>query len=110
MKFLVDAQLPPGLALWLGKQAGCSAIHLLDNGLIEKADVEIFFFARENDFIIVSKDSDFLDLVAYHGAPPKILFVTCGNIRNTELFAIFERNFKPAVELLNLISPVVEIG
>ena len=110
MKFLVDAQLPPGLALWLSRQDGCSATHLLDNHLIEKSDAEIFFFAREDDFIIVSKDSDFLDLVAYHGAPPKILFVTCGNIRNPELFSIFERNFNAAFDLLHLASPVVEIG
>jgi len=110
VKFLVDAQLPPSLARWLGGQDGCSATHLLDNRLIDKSDAEIFFFARENDYIIVSKDSDFLDLVAYHGAPPKILFVTCGNIRNSELFAVFEKNFNVALELLNLASPVVEIG
>lgn len=77
---------------------------------MEKPDSEVFFHARENDYIIVSKDNDFLDLVAYHGAPPKILFVTCGNIRNAELFAIFEKNFNVALELLSLSTPIVEIG
>ncbi len=77
---------------------------------MEKPDIDIFLFARENDYIIVSKDNDFLDLVAYHGAPPKILIVSCGNIRNAELVAIFEKNFSVALELLSYSTPIVEIG
>jgi len=96
--------------VWLDKQPGCRAQHLYTMGLIDKADAEIFFFARENDFIVVTKDSDFLDLVALHGTPPQILFVTCGNAPNRKLIAVFEDSFTAAVAHLVQAMAVIEIG
>lgn len=44
MKFLVDAQLPPALTRFL-VSLGEDAIHVLDAGLLEATDSEIWDFA-----------------------------------------------------------------
>ena len=36
-------------------------------------------YAKANDFVIVSKDSDFVDLSVLEGAPPKVVWVRLGN-------------------------------
>ena len=58
MRFLVDAQLPPALARFLAS-LGEEAIHVLDAGLLEADDGEIWSFALENDWVIITKDDDF---------------------------------------------------
>ena len=35
--------------------------------------------ARANGFALVSQDSDFADLAALRGPPPKIIWLRCGN-------------------------------
>lgn len=58
MNFLVDAQLPPGLARWLSDQ-GYSAQHVDDVGLAGAEDSVIWNHALRVDAIIVTKDEDF---------------------------------------------------
>ena len=55
MKFLVDAQLPPGLARWLSDQ-GYSAQHVNDVGLAGAEDSVIWNHALGVDAIIVTKE------------------------------------------------------
>ena len=60
MNFLVDAQLPPGLARWLADQ-GHSAQHVNDVGLAGAEDFVIWNHALGVDAIIVTKDEDFAE-------------------------------------------------
>ena len=47
---------------------------------LEKADDRaIWEFAKTNDFTIVSQDSDFADMAALYGSPPKVIWLRCGN-------------------------------
>jgi hypothetical protein len=46
MKFWIDAQLPPGLALWLSEERDVEAFSLRDLGLRDATDEEIFESAR----------------------------------------------------------------
>lgn len=55
MKFLVDANLPPGLAAWL-REHNHEAIHVNDHPGLALNDRAIFEFASRNGFIIVTKD------------------------------------------------------
>lgn len=48
-------------------------------GLDTADDREIWEFAKANGFTIVSQDSDFADLAALHGPPPKVVWLRCGN-------------------------------
>jgi predicted nuclease of predicted toxin-antitoxin system len=43
------------------------------------SDDEVWNFARENDFAIVSKDSDFNDRSFLYGFPPKVIWLRLGN-------------------------------
>lgn len=58
MKFLVDAQLPPGLAGWVTEK-GHEATHVFDIFLTAAEDPEIWDHALESGLIIITKDEDF---------------------------------------------------
>ncbi len=61
MKFLVDANLPPGLAAWL-REHSHDAIHVKDQPGLAVDDRAIFEFARGHGYIIMTKDEDFAAL------------------------------------------------
>ena len=110
MKFWVDAQLPPGLAVWLSRQYGVEAISLRDIGLRDAADGEIFLAAQQADIVVISKDSDFVDLVSRHGSPPQLLWVTCGNVTNRRLQEVFDKTFSDALISLASGQAIIEIA
>ncbi len=80
MNFWIDAQLAPSLAAWLTETFAINAIALRDIGLRDAKDTEIFNAARSVGTVIMTKDSDFVDLVCRLGTPPQILWITCGNV------------------------------
>jgi len=43
------------------------------------ADEVIWTHARDNGFVVVTLDKDFADLSLLRGAPPKIIWLRCGN-------------------------------
>ncbi len=43
------------------------------------SDIDIWHFAKQNHFTIVTFDADFYDLASYHGHPPKIIWLRIGN-------------------------------
>lgn len=47
------------------------------------ADVEVWQFARENGFAVVSKDSDFSERSSLFGGPPKVIWLRLGNCTTT---------------------------
>lgn len=110
MKFWIDAQLPPALAAWLAGQYGVEAHSLRDLGLRDATDNGIFDAARQTGLVVISKDSDFVDLVSRHGMPPQLLWVTCGNVTNRKLQAAFDKTFAEALAALSAGQPIVEIG
>lgn len=61
MKFIVDTQLPPRLAIYL-QSKGYDCIHTTDfpDGHLLQ-DAEIIVIAVEEDRTIISKDADFSD-------------------------------------------------
>jgi predicted nuclease of predicted toxin-antitoxin system len=48
-------------------------------GLERAGDDAIWEYARREDFTIVTLDADFADLAALRGAPPKVIWLRCGN-------------------------------
>ena len=54
-------------------------------GLENSTDIEIFDFAKRNDFAIVTFDSDFCDLNIIRGFPPKIIWIRTGNTTTKNL-------------------------
>ncbi|BBD65461.1 hypothetical protein NIES4072_08640 [Nostoc commune NIES-4072] len=74
MKIWIDAQLPPTLALWLTETFDVEATALRELGLRDAKDVEIFEAAQVANAVIMTKDSDFVDLSCRLGIPPQILY------------------------------------
>jgi predicted nuclease of predicted toxin-antitoxin system len=109
--FWVDAQLPPALAHWLAERFRVEARAVRDLGLREAEDPVIFERARTGeDVVLISKDSDFIELITRRGPPPRLLWVTCGNVTNQRLRAVFAAVFQSACDLLLEGRHVVEIG
>lgn len=48
-------------------------------GLEEAADRIIWEHAKKNGFTLVTQDSDFADMAALFGPPPKVIWLRCGN-------------------------------
>ena len=98
------------MAQWLSAAFEIDAVALRDLGLRDAADVEIFNAARAAGAILISKDADFVELVSRLGAPPQLLWVTCGNSGNTRLRMLFAKVLPDAIALLEAGAPIVEIG
>jgi predicted nuclease of predicted toxin-antitoxin system len=111
MIFWVDAQLPPSLAPWLTEMFGASAQSMRLLGLRDAEDLQIFEAAKQaGDTVIISKDSDFIELIVQRGVPPRLLWVTCGNLTNRRLREVFLKLFPEALRLLTNGESIVEIG
>ncbi len=52
---------------------------LREAGLEGKQDREIWKWAKSNGFLIVTFDSDFVDLLLLFGFPPKVIWLRLGN-------------------------------
>jgi predicted nuclease of predicted toxin-antitoxin system len=85
MTIWVDAQLSPSIATWITNALSIEAITLRDLGLRDAEDPEIFEAAKVQKAIVMTKDSDFVDLVERLGSPPQIIWLTCGNTSNARL-------------------------
>jgi predicted nuclease of predicted toxin-antitoxin system len=78
MKLLFDQNLSRRLVAMLAEEFPGSA-HVVSLGLDTSTDREVWEFAGENDFVVVSKDSDFRQLAFLLGPPPKVVWLRLGN-------------------------------
>lgn len=108
MKFLVDAQLPPALTLWL-REAGHEAEHVADVGLREADDSTIWTHALRTDAVIVTKDEDFAARSARETSGPVIVWLRVGNTTNRVLRAWIEPRLPGTMELLAQGSRLIEV-
>jgi predicted nuclease of predicted toxin-antitoxin system len=54
-------------------------------GLERVSDREIWDYAKNGDYVIVTKDEDFLGLLSLLGYPPKVVLLTLGNCTNQRI-------------------------
>jgi predicted nuclease of predicted toxin-antitoxin system len=107
--FWIDAQLPPQLASWIHDQFGYAAFALRDLGLRDASDLTIFEEAKKSGTILISKDLDFVELIGRFGAPPKLIWITCGNVSNDALKTLLKIHLDEAIRVLES-DDIVEIG
>lgn len=86
MKLLFDENLSPRLVPALADLYPDSA-HVDRLGLGGEPDEAVWLYAKENGYLIVSKDSDFHEHSVLRGAPPKVVWIRRGNcsVRHIEL-------------------------
>ncbi|HUQ72387.1 MAG TPA: DUF5615 family PIN-like protein [Planctomycetaceae bacterium] len=106
----LDAQLPPSVAAWITAEFGMEAHAVRDLGLRNAKDSQIFEAARAAGVVVMTKDSDFIDLLEQSGSPPKVIWLTCGNTSNIRLREILNRELASAMSSLDGGESLVEIG
>ncbi|HXF38146.1 MAG TPA: DUF5615 family PIN-like protein [Blastocatellia bacterium] len=106
----VDAQLSPTLASWIHVTFGVEARALRDLGLRDSTDRDIFHAARTAGATVMTKDGDFVTLLGQLGAPPQIIWLTCGNTSNRYLRELLTRALPKALVLLAGGEDLVEIS
>jgi len=52
----------------------------------------IFFKAKAETVVVMTKDSDFVNLLEKYGPPPKLIWTTSGNTSNKTLKEILKRH------------------
>ena len=78
MKLLFDQNLSDQLVLLLADLFPNST-HVKTIRLDTATDAELWDYARENDYFIVSKDTDFRNRSVIYGFPPKVIWIRIGN-------------------------------
>ena len=81
MKLLLDENLSRRIVPAL-QDAFPGSTQVVLAGLERAADRTLREYAKVNDFVIVTKDDDFTDLLALLGYPPKIILLALGNTSN----------------------------
>jgi predicted nuclease of predicted toxin-antitoxin system len=105
--FLVDAQLPPSLAEAL-RHAGCQAVHLIDLGLLEATDRQIWDEAVSRSAVLVTKDRDFALRRTAGNAGPAILWIRVGNTSNRKLIELVLQALPAIIEAVERDEAVIE--
>lgn len=67
--------------------------HVKTLGLINTDDAIIWEYAKTNNFVIVSKDSDFYQRSLLYGHPPKFIYLRIGNSPTSKIVQILRDNF-----------------
>ena len=92
MKFICDVHISYKLVNHL-RILGFEVFHI--NEILDKwltSDSKICNYADQNDFIVVTKDSDFRNSFYIKKSPKKLIKINLGNISNQELIKIFSDN------------------
>lgn len=100
MKLLFDQNLSPKLVTHLSDLFPDST-HALYVGLDTAADPLLWNYARDNDYIIVSKDTDFGDKSTIHGHPPKVIWIRRGNCSTNTVIKILTEHLEDVRALVN---------
>ena len=93
MNFLIDANLPRRVVSFF-RERGHEAIHTFE--LSEgnaTTDTTLLGYSDEHNCVIATKDSDFSTSFWLQNRPNKLLLISTGNIRNTELETLLVANF-----------------
>ena len=99
MKFLFDQNLSFKLVDLLSNIYPASE-HVKALGLKEADGRKIWDAAKNGNFIITSKDSDFHQLSFLYGPPPKVIWISRGNCSTVEIEDLL-RNYQNDIELFS---------
>lgn len=108
MHFLVDAQLPPTLVLWIEAQ-GHSARHVADLGLDDAEDLDVWRQACADGTSLITKDSDFVAIRNSLHAGPAVVWLRIGNASNRALIAWLGQRWASILLALDAGSTIIEV-
>lgn len=89
MKLLIDQnisfRIEKKLSLIFSESKHVSSLNLMNVN-----DIEIWNFAKKENFVIVTFDSDFYDISLINGCPPKIIWIRKGNLTTNQITELLE--------------------
>lgn len=100
MKLLFDQNLAPRLARAL-QDLFPGSFHVREIGLERSQDRDIWNYAADHEFAVVSKDSDFRQMSFLYGAPPKVIWISQGNCSTRAIEQILRSQHDKIEEFLN---------
>lgn len=109
MRFLVDNQLPIGLARHLSAR-GHDTVHVLDASLEDAPDRRIWQWSIEQARIVISKDEDFFSLANQVGDRGQLLWIRLGNCRKPELLKAIDISMEQIEAAFTSGQRIVEIA
>lgn len=77
-----------------------NSLHVEVVGLDKSSDFDVWRYAKENNFVLVSKDSDFNEICALYNFPPYIIWLRIGNSRITDIENILIKHQKKICEIV----------
>jgi predicted nuclease of predicted toxin-antitoxin system len=92
MKLFFDHNLSPRLVQRLADLYP-DANHVALVGLERASDNVVWTYAQTNDYIIVTKDSDYSDMSVLRGSPPKVIWLQLGNCTTDDLEVALRGNY-----------------
>ena len=92
MRFLFDQNLSYRLVTDL-KDLYPNSSHIRDIGMEEADDSDIWDYATQNDYVIVSKDSDFHQKSFLYGHPPKVIWLRLGNCSTNTIVSLLRTQY-----------------
>lgn len=110
MKLLLDENLSRRLVPFLQHDyPGSSQVTLV--GMESASDTQVWEFARNQGFVIVTRDADFEELSLVWGQPPKVIWLKTQNpSRATTLKVLLEGRATIEAALLNQDQACVEVS
>ncbi|MGC1310533.1 MAG: DUF5615 family PIN-like protein [Phormidesmis sp.] len=98
MKLLFDQNLSPRLVRRLSNLYPDSE-HVDSIGVGEESDRVVWQYAKQHNYLIVTKDSDFSELILLLGFPPKVIWIRRGNCSTDAVEEVLRDNEPAILEL-----------
>jgi predicted nuclease of predicted toxin-antitoxin system len=92
MKLLFDHNLSPRLVN-LFEDLYPNSNHLYLMGLEQKSDHLVWKIAKADSYTLVTKDSDFNELLVTKGFPPKVIWIRLGNCSTKTIELLLRNNY-----------------
>jgi predicted nuclease of predicted toxin-antitoxin system len=99
MKLLLDENLSRRVVPFI-QAAFPESTQIALLGLEHSTDQDIWRYAKEHDYVIVTKDSDFYEMSLLYGQPPKIVWLKIGNQSKAATIKALTQNSREIEQLL----------
>lgn len=110
MKLLLDENLSRRLVPFLLHDYPSSS-HVCLIGLESASDVDVWNAAKDQGFVIVTRDADFEELPLVWGQPPKVIWLKISNqTRAATLKVLLENYLKINAALFDMDQACVEVS
>ena len=91
MKLLLDENLSRRIVPFLqADYPGSTQITLIN--METASDLDVWQFAKKNDYVIVTKDSDFYDISLVLDTPPTVIWIKTGNVTKSRITNLLLQN------------------